>query len=300
MMIANAYALFCDDREIYCSAATMKKYHGDLKLFFSFLEERTSHTVAVLSFPDFNIYKEYILYLRKRNVRPVTIRSYCRSIRAFLKWCYESDYCPDYLKRVQLPKNDARPKLPLYEDEVKRIDATFDLHTLTGKRNYCIVHLMLDCGLRTQEVVRLCMENILYDRNILQLIDSKGNKSRMTLVPDFLLKALSDYCSMAGVQNENLFFNLKARGEPLTGNGIKQLCQNLKEKSGVSRVHAHLFRHTFATSYLMGGGNLEFLRVFLGHTDYSVTQGYSQMAAQMKMLGADIYQLDQIFFTKGY
>lgn len=49
-----------------------------------------------------------------------------------------------------------------------------------------------------------------------------------------------------------------------------------------------------------GGGNLEFLRVFMGHTDYAVTQAYSRMAAEYKMLGADIYRLDDIFFTRGY
>lgn len=300
MTIAKAYGLFCHDRAVYCSAATLKKYQGDLTLFFSFLEERTSQAPEDLSFPAFNIYQEYILYMRKRNVRPVTIRSYCRSVRAFLKWCYDFDYCPDYLKRVQLPKDDARPKLPLYQDEVKRIDACFDVNTLAGLRNYCIIHLMLDCGLRTQEVAGLCLEHVLKERNVLQLLDSKGNKSRMTLIPDFLLETLSDYCSIAGIQHGRLFHSLKARGEPLTGNGIKQLCQQLKKASGIPRVHAHLFRHTFATSYLLGGGNLEFLRVFMGHYDYTVTKTYSQLAAEMKMLGADIYQLDRLFFTRGY
>lgn len=88
--------------------------------------------------------------------------------------------------------------------------------------------------------------------------------------------------------------------KPMTSNAIKQLFQDLKVTSGINRVHAHLLRHTFATSYLMGGGNLEFLRVFMGHSDYNVTKTYSQMAAQYKMLGADVYKLDSIFFSRGY
>lgn len=299
MTIAEAYSFFIHDRSVYVSSATLKKYDGDLKLFFDFLRDRTGEDVIRLSFPqDWNIYQEYILSLRGK-VKNVTIRSYCRTVKAFLHWCYEEDHCPDYLKRVKLPSDDSAPKLPLYREEVKQLDAVFDLNTLQGRRNYCIVHLMLDCGLRTQEVVHLRCENVLHDKNVLQVIDSKGNKSRMTLIPDFLLDVISSYQEMSGVKS-GLIFRSVRKDIPITGNLIKQLFQDLKRHSGISRLHAHLLRHTFATSYLMGGGNLEFLRVFMGHTDYAVTKMYSQLAAEYKMLGADIYRLDDIFFTRGY
>ena len=59
-----------------------------------------------------------------------------------------------------------------------------------------------------------------------------------------------------------------------------------------------LLRHTFATSYIMGGGNLETLRLLLGHFDYSVTRKYLHLAAQYQITGTDIYRLDPIFFKK--
>ncbi|MEZ3471455.1 MAG: site-specific integrase [Lachnospiraceae bacterium] len=86
----------------------------------------------------------------------------------------------------------------------------------------------------------------------------------------------------------------------MTRNSLKGLFTKLKKESGISRLHAHLLRHTFATSYLIGGGNLEFLRVFMGHSDYNATKIYSQLAAEGKMLGVKIYQLDPFFFEKGY
>ncbi len=200
---------------------------------------------------------------------------------------------------MKLPKSDARPKLPLYRDEMERIDSLFDMDTIQGIRNYCIVHFMADCGLRTQEVVHLHYGDLISERNLLQVLDSKGNKNRLVLVPGFLLKAVSRYCSMAGIHDGFLLRSLKENA-PITGNTVRQLFGSLKKQSGIDRLHAHLLRHTFATSYLMGGGNMEFLRVFMGHTDYAVTQVYSRMAAEYKMLGADIYRLDDIFFTRGY
>lgn len=203
------------------------------------------------------------------------------------------------MKKVKLPKDDAAPKMVLFQDEVKKLDDCFDMSAELGVRNYCIVHLMLDCGLRSQEVIHLQVSDILKDRNVIQILNTKGCKSRLTLIPDFLLRQIDTYLSISGRVSGVIFCSMKDR-KPMTSNAIKQLFQDLKISSGINRVHAHLLRHTFATSYLMGGGNLEFLRVFMGHSDYNVTKIYSQMAAQYKMLGADVYKLDSIFFTRGY
>lgn len=266
-----------------CSSATLRKYTEDLDYFLRVLPDEL---------PD-NPYLFFVNYLRDSGTRPVTIRSYCRSVRTFLRWAYESDLLPDYCKGIKLPKDDSSPKLPLYADEVAAIDKY-----LNNPRDYLMLHFMLDCGLRRQEVIHLQVQHVIFDKNVLHILDSKGNKSRYVLCPDFLLSYLSSYLRSSGISSGYIFRS--SSGAPITENAVKMFFQHLKKSSGVQRVHAHLLRHTFATSYLLGGGNLEYLRVFLGHYDYSVTKCYSSMAAQMKMLGSDIYRLDPIWFTRGY
>lgn len=301
MIILQAYDEFLNDRRIYCSPGTIRTYMGHLEKYLEWLHSN----YRVTDFSDLpekdNIITGYVLYLREQNpdIRNTSIRSYCRSIKAFLRFCYENDYCRDYQKRLKLPRDDAQPKEPLYQDEVQELDACFDTDTVKGARNYCIIHLMLDCGLRSQEVRHLQVEHVQRSRNIILVKDSKGKKSRFSLVPDFVLDAIDHYLDLAGHSSGVIFLGLRDQ-EPLTQNAIKQLFQDLKSQSGINRLHAHLLRHTFATSYLIGGGNLEFLRVFMGHYDYSVTQTYTQIAAQCKMLGVEIYRLDPIFFTRGY
>lgn len=158
---------------------------------------------------------------------------------------------------------------------------------------------MLDCGLRSQEVRHLKPGDIDRDRNIIHILNSKGCKSRITPVPDFLVREIDGYTKFYGHTSGYLFASLRS-GKPLTANALKQIFTKLKRESGIERLHAHLLRHTFATSYLIGGGNLEFLRVFMGHGDYNVTRIYSQLAAESKMLGVDVYRLDPVFFRKGY
>lgn len=304
MTVAQAFDKFLSDRMVYCSPETIKTYSGHLKNFWKYLEDicRASiHDIDFEALPeDNNIYSGFIVHMReKKKVKNVTIRSYCRAVKAFLRFCYEQDYCKDYLKGVKLPKDDSALKMPLYAAEVDAIDKTFNRNTLKGKRNYAIVHLMLDVGLRSQEVRHMKVEHLDQEHNLVHVIDSKGNKSRIVLCPEFVFSAIYDYLNECGRSSGVVFLSLSDNSE-LKKNTLNLMFSHLKKDSGINRLHPHLLRHTFATSYLVGGGNLEFLRVFMGHSDYTVTKSYSSLAAQCKMLGADIYKLDKIFFERGY
>ena len=116
-------------------------------------------------------------------------------------------------------------------------------------RNFCIFHLFLDCGLRRQEVINLKTDCI--GKNTLTIKNSKNNKSRIVLIPEFLRLSINNYL---GKRSGIVFLN-RYEQEPVTENTIKKLFANIKNLPGMERVHAHLLRHTFATSYLYYGGN---------------------------------------------
>lgn len=303
MTILQTLNRFYHDRQAYCSEYTLNTYRGHMKFFIDYLEESYEKKIDQLTFDDIPedaaLMTDFIIYLQQNHkCKNTSIRSYCRPVKAYLKYCYEEDYCIDFLKRVRMPKDDSKIQMPLFLEEVQRIDEVFGSKTCErDARNYCIFHLMLDCGLRSQEVRHLKVEEIDRNRKILTIVNSKGLKSRIVLIPENLLDEIYKYLNTR--QSGTVFRDLKT-GEELSPNVIKQLFQDLKNKSGVDKLHAHLCRHTFATSYLVGGGNLEFLRALMGHYDYNVTRNYTQMAAQIKMLGLEIYQLDPIFFTRGY
>ena len=198
-----------------------------------------------------------------------------------------------------MPKDDAAPELPLFENDVRHIDSLLDRETVQGLRIYCIFHLMLDCGLRRQEVVHLCLHHLNAPQNILTIEKSKGSKSRFVLIPDFLIAALQQYFDLKGIKSGPMFYTLRAF-KPITYYTVKMFYQDLKVESGIDRLHGHLLRHTFAISFLIGGGNMEFLRVFMGHFDYASTKTYVELATQLKILGAPVYKLDPIFFKFGY
>ncbi|MFC1954912.1 tyrosine-type recombinase/integrase, partial [Chloroflexota bacterium] len=67
---------------------------------------------------------------------------------------------------------------------------------------------------------------------------------------------------------------LSSTGRPITTNTIKLLFSRLAKDSGVKRLHAHLCRHTFATNYLINGGDIFSLKEILGHSTFEMVNRY--------------------------
>ena len=274
---------FLTDKATYCAAKTLDSYSDHMERFLKkaprYLEELAPGTI-----------RTYIIGMRDEGIRSVTIQTYMRSVKVFCRWLYEEGYTEKNIAQgIKLPRADPKIKQPLTEAEARAIDLE-----LPDTRDRIIFHLMLDAGLRESEVCNLRREDIDLEHSFIKIWNSKYNRNR--LVP--LCPRLRNWIKFHRCGSEYLLTN--KNGDKLTPDLIKQLFQKLKKRTGITRVHAHLCRHTFATSYIMGGGNLEKLRVMLGHADYNVTQTYLQMAAEYEILKYPIYQLDPVFFERGY
>ena len=86
----------------------------------------------------------------------------------------------------------------------------------------------------------------------------------------------------------------------ISQDSIKSLFSRIRSKTGIKRLKPHLLRHTFATSFLLGGGDMESLRLYMGHASYETTQNYLHLADLYNRMGTEIYRLDKIFFKRYY
>lgn len=293
MNIYDAVQMFRKNRQMYCSVDTVQYYDENLSRFLLWLESVLGSSDIMIENLPSDVMQDYIIYLRGTKVKNVTIRTYCRAVKVFLGWAYGERLCENYVNGVRYPRDDSGIVTPLYADEVVVLDSGFNDTTVLGIRDFCIIHLMLDCGLRLGEVVSLRCQDVLFNKNIICVVDSKYNKSRLVPLPSFLASTLQNYISLVQPSQEIL---LTRRGCPLNENTIKLLFSRLKRFSGIPRIHAHLLRHSFATSYIYYGGNLEMLRLLLGHSDYNVTRGYLHLANQYTLMDAELYRLDDIFY----
>lgn len=299
MTIDGAIEEFLKYKSSYCERRTVEDYREKLGYFRAYLDGLGCITLSELA-SDARILCSYVSFLRSGVLKNVSVRSYYRSVKVFCRWLLDEEYIQaDLTKKVKLPKDDSRIIEPLTAEEVRRLDACLDRKELQGLRNYCMVHLMLDCGLRLGDVVKLSQAQLRLDNGYLIAANSKNRKSRAVLVPAFLADELKTYIFRAMPGYNELFLSSRSR-EPVTGDTVRSMIQKLKKAAGISRLHAHLLRHTFATSYVAGGGNLEFLRLYLGHSDYNITRHYLHLANQQQVIRQDIYRLDPVFFQTPY
>ncbi len=291
-MVADYILKFIDDRRSYCSSRTIRYYIENLEKFNKWLKQHDIHELQQL---DDDVLHEYVLNLRMSGVKNTSVCTYYRAVKVFMKWLHDYGYLPeDYTKRVKLPRNDSDLIVPLTQLEVSTCDSLFLTRKENALRDYCIFHLMLDCGLRRSEVINLASNNI-SGNNTLCICNSKYNKSRIVLVPEFLEQSIKNY--VGADERAYVFLDRHSRLQ-ITENTFRKMFDTLRKATGIKRLHPHLLRHTFATSYLYHGGNMEMLRLLLGHADYNITRTYLHLATQEQLIQSDIYKIDDIYFRR--
>ncbi|MSA03713.1 tyrosine-type recombinase/integrase [Lactonifactor sp. BIOML-A3] len=317
----QAFELFIFDRETYCGENTVRNYKNTLGYFLRFLMRKYNCDLCKIdadSITNLDL-QEYVIYLRNKtklddhpfkptedkHITNTTIRTYSIDLRTFFNFLFRNEYIEkDLMKKFKLIKREKKLVLPVFSDEVKTIDSCFNLRTMTGIRNYCIVHLMLDAGLRSGEVCKLHLNDINFLQNHIIVIDGKGKKDRIVPLAKKLKKCLHEYITLyrpyTGQEHDFLFCSVNGSLEPISGDTIKSLFSRIKKKTGLERLKPHLLRHTFATSFILGGGDMESLRLYMGHSGYDVTQDYLHLANTYSRMGSDIYKLDKIFFRSYY
>lgn len=152
--------------------------------------------------------EEICCFLRSRNKlethplkptvnQPITkrsIRTYSVDLRTFFHFLFYEEYIEkDITKGFKIIKSETKLVLPLFDGEVQRIDHCFNLKTYTGLRNYCVVHLMLDEGLRSGDVVNLTTRSVNFDESYIIVLNGKGDKDRIVPLAKRLRQPLYKY-----------------------------------------------------------------------------------------------------------
>ena len=220
---------------------------------------------------------------RKRAGEPLsvqTVANHVRVMKAFATWLWEEEYTTENrLLRLVLPKAPRKLTEVLSAEEMAQLLAAIEPNFVAGSRDLAIVVLFLDTGLRLSELLGLCLEDLHLDSQWLKVM-GKGQKERIVPFGKRACQAIMRYLHQGRFDplgRPELF--LTADGEPMTANAIRMLFKRLRARSGIARLHPHLLRHTFATQYLVAGGDVFTLQAILGHTTLEMTRRYVTLAS---------------------
>ena len=229
-------------------------------------------------------YKDHPMHKeRKGKLKPQYIHGCGRAIRSFSTWAYEEGYLDEnIMRRLKLPKLPKKLPEPLSEEEIERVLSATLEDTRERLRNFAIMMLFLDTGIRLDELVNLQLSKV--DMVLGEMtIFGKGAKERKVPVGFQAKKALLDYLSKErpepiNPQDEDFVF-LNVDGYPLTHGAVSKIFQRIKKLSGVDNFHPHACRHTFSVRYLVNGGDAFSLQKILGHTSLEMTRKYVNLAS---------------------
>ncbi len=218
-------------------------------------------------------------------VRPATYRHHYSTIKAFFSFQTKRGlWTTSPLMGVECGKKDDE------EDVVQPLsDAEIELLLAMAKRGQspardgAIIRILADTGVRVSELCGIIFDDVDEKTSAIK-IRGKGGKKRIVYIGDKTARALWKHITDVGVvwgedarkSSAPLFAAERGSraGQNLQPRGLGILLQRLGQRAGVSHVHPHRFRHTFAVNFLRNGGNQISLMRLLGHTDLTMTKHY--------------------------
>jgi len=276
------------------SVKTVSQYYLDLRLFFRYLSitylknnaefDKIDASDVPLSFIEDIKLSQFYQYLnfvsddRNNDVR--TRQRKVSSIKSFYK----------HLAREGLIKNNptlyltspkSKKSLPVYLSLDEALSLLDSIDGKNKERNYAIITLFLNCGLRLSELVGLNVSSLSPNGSL--RVVGKGNKERVLYLNESCIDALQKYIKVRSEQsikhgNENALF-IKRNGKRISNRMVQTVVEQFVQKSGLdTNVYStHKLRHTAATLMYQNGVDVRVLQEVLGHSNLGTTQIYTHL-----------------------
>ena len=237
-----------------------------------------------------SVLREFILYLKnekpqrysiEKGVSEAGINRHIKVLKIFFK----------FLEKEGIIKTNPTRNIPKLRVEHKKVETFKDFQitqmleiaknkgNFSGFRDYLLIHLLYDCGARISELLDLKKQAINLEERVFHVI-GKGRKVRDVPFGRNSFEILCQYLKMKDDKfgaNDKIF--LSSNGNALTRRQAAKNIERIGKKAEIQgvRISPHTFRHTFAKSYLLNGGDVFSLKEILGHNDLETVQIYVNM-----------------------
>lgn len=254
-------------------------YLRDVDHLASFMTERGIEPEKV----KLDDLQQLLKQLNDLGIAPTSQRRMIAGWRMFFKHLVVEDALKDSpAEMLDLPIRPQHLPDVLTDEDITKIQATFDLSLPDQYRNNVIIEVLYGCGLRVSELVNLKMSNLYADEQMLQVI-GKGNKERWVPINPRALDLIDTYIHNVRVHydikpGEEKFIFINRLGRHLSRNYVFMFLQQAVENAGINKhVSPHSLRHSFATELVKNGADLRAVQEMLGHESISTTEIYTHL-----------------------
>jgi len=274
MLIKNCIENYLINSKLIKSDATYDYERKHLNTMINYFEKKGVVDVLDLTQTTIN---QMLMYFREENhCANITLNKKMNLLkRVFIFNNLENDYLLNFKKLKQEKK---RFDLVREEDLKKVLTLVSKLSSTdpVEMSEKLIIFLLLDTGVRKNELLHIKVNNIDFDNNMILLDRTKTNTDRIVFFTHFTKDLLQSYCSLQP-SRKYLLWNFRTN-KNYTDDNIRSLFNRIKDDCQLTKFHPHMLRHTFATVFLENGGSLVSLQRLLGHTSLKTTEIYLHMS----------------------
>lgn len=255
---------------------TLIAYENDILQYQAFLNQ-TNQTFDKATHKDIRL---WTIALMDDQINPRSINRKISSIRSFYKYALKEGIIKENpVIKVQSPKT--AKKLPVFISETK-MDTLLDSQVFDddfeGVRDKLVIELLFATGIRLAELLSLTLRNVLLAEKTIKVL-GKRNKERIVPLNISVLTQLKIYLDLKSQQpfdSASDVLVLTVRGKPAYPKLIYRIVYKYLEKiSTQSKKSPHILRHSFATSLLNNGADINAIKDLLGHANLAATQIYT-------------------------
>lgn len=270
------FLIYLESEKRY-SLNTVDAYKRDLNDFFYFVKTEQIEEI------DEQCIKNYLafLHINKKSKKTIarrlaTLKSYYKYIKR--KYKLNNDFIID----IKTPKQDKLLPELIYKEELIKV-LNYNPQGTFCYRNKAIILLLYSSGIRVSELCNIKLSSIDIESRYLFVL-GKGNKERICPFNKDCKTAIENYIYkerniLANSNCNTLFIN--KFGNAITPRSIENIITKLSlELFGTTKLHPHIFRHTYATTLLNNGADLRIVQELLGHKSLNATQIYTHLAKE--------------------
>ncbi len=280
-MLINEFLIYLQYEKRY-SSHTLISYRTDLNQFAAFL----SSLEMDLFRAGTTEVKNFLVQQLNFGLSESAVNRKLSSLKSFYKYLHRegtiSENPTTSIKTLKTPK-----RLPVFVEESKMntlldSDVVFD-DSFIGKRDKLVIEILFGTGIRLAELINLKTQDLnMYESTIKVL--GKRNKERIIPIHAQLLADIEDFIEIKKTQNFNnksLYIIVTNTGEKAYPNLIYRIVTNcLNLISTQEKRSPHVLRHSFASSLLNRGADLNAIKELLGHANLAATQIYTHNSVE--------------------
>ncbi|WP_313343635.1 tyrosine-type recombinase/integrase [Sedimentibacter sp.] len=289
MKLSQLKNMFIIDNEIKGnSKKTIAQYTRVLSYFIEFAGDIDSNSLTVdllKSYQKNLLERDFIgnsFYSGKegQKLSRITVNTYMTHLRTFIIYLHDNGYIETNLfEKIKIVKKPKKIKEILSEYQIEKVLMSFT-NCEMSLRNQCIFLSMVDAGLRLSEICKLDVPDVMFNSNMIKINEAKGFKDRYVPMSLTLKKSLYKYITMYrvpdSIDNQALFLSKdKMR---MSEKAVTMVIVRLRKKMKFEKFNPHMLRHTFATNYIINGGDMFNLQLILGHEDLQTVRKYVHLA----------------------